>query len=676
VLVRATSIAPVCSEVDTRVVRYLRLRSVPLGMLVVTVLVEAAAVALSWGLEPAYDTILYALFSIGLACTGALILDRFPRHVVGWILCGTAVANSVLADLAQGWGLRAAEQGWAHGPLAEWITTTSWAPQAPGFILLFLAFPSGRLPGRRWRAVVAASVLGALLVAAGWSFDARSDAEFASGRNPFARSWLPTDALFIVGMALLVVGFVASASALVLRYRRSIGVERLQLKWIALWGIAAAVALPVSGVLWNAVPAVHVLPTVVLTLLPVVIGIAILRHGLFDVDLVLSRSVAYVVLTGALAAAYAATALLLGTIVGHGSRWVTAGSTLVVAILFGSVRRRVQEAVDRRFRPKRFTAMRHVSHFLDELRAGRAQPEDIEQELRAALDDPTICVRVLLHGEAEPVDVRGRAVDTARDARRDSAVVVRGGVVLGAVVRDRSPVDHALFESTVEAAGSALEIVRLRVELQRRLDEVEESRARIVAAADDERRRIERDLHDGAQQRLVSIGLALRHAQLVLARGADEQAVSRTLDSAIAEVTSAIDELRELARGLRPALLDAGLGHALRDLASRTVTPVEVHATAERFPPDIETTLYFVACEGLTNAVKHARAERIVLRVERAQHNVVVTIADDGVGGASPAAGTGITGLRDRVVARGGSLRVDTALGHGTTIVAELPCAW
>jgi signal transduction histidine kinase len=212
-------------------------------------------------------------------------------------------------------------------------------------------------------------------------------------------------------------------------------------------------------------------------------------------------------------------------------------------------------------------------------------------------------------------------------------------VTLAEVVRPAGDAaQRALLPGLVAAAGLAIEMARLRVELRRRLDEVEASRARIVAVADEERRRIERDLHDGAQQRLVSIGLALRHAQHELGPAAG--AAGRTLDEAIVQISEAIDELRELAQGLHPAL-EAGLRPVLHELATRAPMPVDVTATAERFPPEVETAAYFVVCEGLTNAVKHARAERVALRVAREDGRYVVTVTDDGIGGAAPATAPG-----------------------------------
>jgi signal transduction histidine kinase len=256
---------------------------------------------------------------------------------------------------------------------------------------------------------------------------------------------------------------------------------------------------------------------------------------------------------------------------------------------------------------------------------------------------------------------------------RGSIVVERGGQRLGVVRYDRAAdVNPGLRRDVVAAAGLAVEIVRLRVELRRHLAEVRASRARIVAAADAERRRIARDLHDGAQQRLVSIGLAVRHAQHQLGTAAPE--ADRTLEDAVAQVAAAIEDLRALSHGLPPAQLESGLAPAFEDLARRAPLPVRVRACAERFPPGVEAAAYFVGSEGITNAVKHAGASAVTLTAERRDGRLVVTVADDGVGGAAPGTGSGLPGLADRVAALGGELRVDSRAGAGTTLTAELPC--
>jgi signal transduction histidine kinase len=208
--------------------------------------------------------------------------------------------------------------------------------------------------------------------------------------------------------------------------------------------------------------------------------------------------------------------------------------------------------------------------------------------------------------------------------------------------------------------------------LAARVDVLTRTRAGVVDAFASELRRIERDLHDGAQQRLVSIGLALRHAQHQLGGGTPERA-GATLDSAVAEIAAAITELRELAQGLPPAQLDAGLAPAFEDLARRAPVPVEVRVPADRYSREVEGAAWFIGCEAVTNAVKHARASRIAVSADRSDGRLVITVADDGVGGAT-VDGSGLRGLADRVTALGGVLRVDSPAGAGTTLMAELPC--
>jgi signal transduction histidine kinase len=331
--------------------------------------------------------------------------------------------------------------------------------------------------------------------------------------------------------------------------------------------------------------------------------------------------------------------------------------------------------VDRRFNRARFDALHQVSNFLQDLRAGNAAPEDIQRVLRGALEVDDLEVRLALPGKGLTVDLSGMPVVDSPGDTRGRWPIRHGGTTLGTIVGPSDLAERGTLLSTLlDASSVAVEIARLRVELRRQLEEVEASRSRIVAAADDERRRIERDLHDGAQQRLVSIGRTLRHAQHALGSTTAPE-VTRMIDDAVAEITVAIDELRQLAGGLRPAQLDAGLGPALRELAGRAPLPVEVDTTADRFPADVETAAYFCACEGLTNAVKHARATKVRLSAARSRGRLVVSVVDDGIGGAAAHNGTGLTGLSDRVAAQGGTLTISSDSGRGTTLVAEFPCA-
>jgi signal transduction histidine kinase len=404
------------------------------------------------------------------------------------------------------------------------------------------------------------------------------------------------------------------------------------------------------------------------------VGLAVLRYRLYEIDRFINRSLVYGVVTVLLAGGYAAITLALGATAGGGSAWTTAAATLAVAAAFLPLRVRVQHAVDKRFSRARFDALQRVEAFLADLREGRAAPEELEPVLAKALGDPGLELYFWLTADEVYTDARGRPVSDDVEDPRTRTAVTRGGAPIGIVVHDsRLDEQPYLLAGVIEAAGLAIEMARLRVELRRQLDEVAASRARIVVAGYEERRRIERDLHDGAQQRLVSAGLTLRHLQHELAPGSPH--TDELFDGAVDEIGLAISDLRELARGVHPAQLEGGIAPALRELAARTPLPVEVGATSERFTAGLEAAAYFIVSEGLTNAVKHASASRVVVSAKRRDDSLVLSVADDGVGGAVATVGSGLAGLSDRVVAQGGTLRLLSTPAAGTTLTVELPCA-
>jgi signal transduction histidine kinase len=249
-------------------------------------------------------------------------------------------------------------------------------------------------------------------------------------------------------------------------------------------------------------------------------------------------------------------------------------------------------------------------------------------------------------------------------------------MVVAAIVHDESLLaDPDLMPSVAATAAIALERARLEVDLRAGLEQLQASRARIVEAGDTARRRIERDLHDGAQQRLVSLALLLARMEGRLA--ADDLATTRELVGlARHELTEALRELRELARGIHPAVLtDHGLAAALRALAERIEIPVTVTAAVpERCPPAVEAVLYFVASEALTNTQKHAGATSAAVTVTRTAHEVELVVADDGRGGAGIDGGSGLRGLADRVEALRGTLSVRSPAGAGTEVRVRVPC--
>ena len=321
-------------------------------------------------------------------------------------------------------------------------------------------------------------------------------------------------------------------------------------------------------------------------------------------------------------------------------------------------------------------ATAHVADLVREL--DRVPTSDLRGALAAAVGDPSLEIALWLPDRGTYADVDGRPIELPADGpRRAVTRIAHEGQPIAALIHDSSLRDDPeLIDSAAAAARLALENARLQAEVKAQLAQVEESRARIVAAGDEQRRRIERDIHDGAQQRLVALALELRAAQRRL--GDDLQpGVDDVLADAVAELQLAVGELRELARGVHPAILtEEGLSAALESLADRTPIKVTLAAAPTgRLPPEIEGAAYFVVCEALANTVKHADATSVTISAVSRNGSLVVEVSDDGVGGADIATGTGLRGLADRVEAHGGSLQVESVPGHGTRVIGELPCA-
>jgi signal transduction histidine kinase len=306
---------------------------------------------------------------------------------------------------------------------------------------------------------------------------------------------------------------------------------------------------------------------------------------------------------------------------------------------------------------------------------GPVAPGALRDALARALHDPSLTVAYWLPGDERHVDADGRTVILPEGPERAVTEVQRGGRRIAVLIHDPALDDEPeLVASAGAAAALALENERLQAELRARLEELHASRARIVEAADDERRRIERDLHDGTQQRLVSIAMTLGLAGSRLEH--DPAAVGPLLDQARAALSDALSELRELSQGIHPGILsERGLRAALEELAYGTRVALELDVDLpDRLPEPVEAAAYFVVSEALTNVTKHAEASSVRVRVARANGCAVVEVADDGIGGADGARGTGLRGLGDRVDALGGRLVVLSPAGRGTVLQAEIPC--
>jgi signal transduction histidine kinase len=301
--------------------------------------------------------------------------------------------------------------------------------------------------------------------------------------------------------------------------------------------------------------------------------------------------------------------------------------------------------------------------------------DSLRQALARTLHDPALELAYWDPLRRGFVDDAGGVVEvSSENDSRAATLIERDGQVLAAIVHDRALMeDPRLLESVSATAGLLLENQRLQAELRTQLAELRASRERIVRSGDEERRRLERDLHDGAQQRLLGLGMGL---QLIRARVEPDSEAAQLIEELETELGQALQELRELARGIHPAVLtEQGLPAAVRALAERAPVPVGVAVPDAPLPASVETAAYFVIAESLSNVAKYARARHAWVTVATENGSARVEVRDDGVGGAQPADGSGLQGLADRVGALGGQLRVESPPGGGTHVTAELPCA-
>jgi signal transduction histidine kinase len=563
----------------------------------------------------------------------------------------------------------AAALAWVVALLAE---VAWWVLVAVALFLLH--FPDGRVPGPRWRWLPIVAVAGAALVQLNGALERipfRPPLQDLARPFPPPPIWL--EALGAAAFLATLAAALASAVSVVQRYRRGSAVARAQIKWLAIGGLGVvlypfvclAEIVVTGGPGWiSALVGVSGLVGI-----PAATAIAILRHDLYDVDRAIAGTVAWGVLSAALIAVYAVTLVVTGVVIGRDSPLAAAGATAVAALGLSPLRQRLQRAVDRRLYPRRRAAFEALDALYRDASAGRAQPEALQAVLRTALRDDGLVVGYRVPGSEEFVGPAGRHVasDGAIPIELDGEAI---GVVVPTDIGDSRAASADLLREVARRSTALVEVVRLRLALSQALREAEASRARLVHVGYEERRRLERDLHDGAQQRLVSLGMAIRVAQRHLGDGTVD--VRGLLDESVEQLSAAVAELRQLAHGIRPSSLDDGLEAAVAHLVQSIPVTVEADVVAGRLPDDVATTAYFVISEAVTNAVKHASANRIGLHVARADGRLVVRVSDDGRGGAKVLPGSAIA---DRVAALGGSLAVESPIGRGTIIEAALPCA-
>ena len=611
-----------------------------------------------------------AVLGVVTAVLGVAVTWQVPRNSVGPLLASCGLLTTLLATREVYYRV------WLDDPAAVPldIRVVAWLDESAWWLLtvtalLLLVVPTGRLPGPRWRAVPAGLVGTTAVVHVSGAF---ATMPFTPPMDDLPRPYggypVAIEVLSTVAFVVMIVLILACGASLVVRHRRASGVERAQVRWLALAGVLLAayplIALAefvVTGrVGWVATAAAGL----ALVALPVAVTVAMLRHRLYDVDRVLADTVSYTVVAAALVAAYAVAAQALGLLLGRDSPAAAAGATALCAVLLAPLRTRLRRTVDRRLFPPRRAALQAVEELQQRIHREGTQPEELEQVLRVALRDDELRVGMLVPGEAGFVDVHGSPVPET-----GLTPVTLGGGQIGALTAS-AETPSAVLRETAAAAAGLVEVIRLRAELARALREVEESRLRLVQVGDSERRRLERDLHDGAQQRLVALGMALRLAQ----RHLPDVDVEAVMDQSVAELSTAVAELRQIAHGLRPTSLDDGLHAALAALTSKLPVPVALDVQPAEIAEQLATTAYFVAAEAITNAAKYAQATSIQVQVTHSGAEVAIRVQDDGIGGAQPRTGSGLSGLADRVAALGGSLVLSSPVGAGTTLKAVLPC--
>ena len=641
------------------------------------------------------------------AVTGAVITWHRPGQLIGLlflVLGGVpAVANAILAM--------------AMGPFAEHslalrtlFIASSVALTTMLFPLLTLTialFPDGRLPSRRWRwypwTVAAAMILGAIaaLGTGGWG----GDTDQVLLGPPFeGRLRGLGEALSPLFFSLILVLVGASAWSTVLRYRRSTTVGRQQIKWLAVAVLLLAFITVGLLLTQGAVSTPAGTPTMVMAsgiaCIPISAGVAILRHRLYDVDVVLNRAIVFGLLATFITVLYATVVVGVGALIGDRSNLaLTIGTTALVAVVFEPVRARVQHWANRVVYGHRATPYEVLTAIVDELGTGTSSEGQLES-MATLLAEGTGAAHATVwvqvdgglhaiacspghdpdeHGVVAPGDDAPGQVPGATHTE----AVWHDGELLGALSFDRgredpvTPPERALLAEMAGQASLVLGNARLRTRLRARLEELRSSRQRLVAAQDEARRKLERNLHDGAQQQLVALKVKLGLARTIAVREEAGEEVVSLIDGLATRADEAVDALRTLARGIYPPLLEAeGLERALMTQAQRA--PLEVAVRAEglrRYDRQVESTVYFSVLEALRNAVRHGDATRVEIVLAQPGQRLTFEVADDGCG-FDPAAvvhGLGLRNVADRLDALGGSLAIEAGAHGGVRVLGSIP---
>lgn len=645
------------------------------------------------------------LIATAFTAVGVFVVHRRRGNREGGLFVAVGVAHAVMFFGRQ-YGL-SVNHGGDPLPAAEWVMWAGVWPLAPVLALTgvtLLCFPNGRLPSPRWRPLVAAMMAVATVLALAsmlWPVE-YADNQLSlphplrvGGYDTAQRVWN------VVGPVSYLLFQLVWAIGVIVRMRRARGEEARQLRWFA-YAVAMGAAAMVLSLLLLGSPALGVLAAV---LIPLAAGVAIVKYRLYDIDLVINKTLVVGAMGAIITGVYAVVVVGVGRAIGVAapSAVLSLLATAIVAVAFEPARRRVQRVVDRLVYGDRLSPYEALARFSEHLGRG-AEHGEIFTGLATTVAEGVGAAEVTLwvgsDDELAPVASWPLRADQDASAPRELASleddgrthvrpIVHQGTLRGAVTLTKAPGDaltageDRLLRDLVAQAGLVIHNAGLGVELEHRLHQISEQAAelqraakRIVAAQYEARRRIERDLHDGAQQRLVTLALDLQ-AVAARAASAGDGDLARRIAEAQEQLALALAELREMARGIHPAILTQdGLEAAVEFLAERAPLPVRVDVRLEqRLPEDVEATAYFVISEALTNAAKHSGAARVAVAARLFDGWLRIEVADDGRGGAGGARGSGLQGLVDRVATLNGRLSVRSPRGGGTRLVADIPCA-
>ena len=635
-------------------------------------------------------------FSLSMGGVGAVVAARRPSNPIGWIFSGLGLASGVMAigvEYAR-WALLVEGGRPAAGLYAAWVEEWLWIPIVAGLAVVAAIFPDGRFLSRRWRIAVIVAIVLAVIPIVLSALIPRFTI-YQGFENPLGVGGPGMLELAEASIGLMIPLFILGSASAIVRFRRARGEERQQLKWLAASMSLVALLLVFYGVIAAAAGATpenldwaEYLMIAGFVSVPISIAFGVLKYRLYDIDVVINKAVVYGAIAVFITAIYVAIVLGIGAVVGtSGDTLLSAGAAAVVALAFQPIRRGAQRLANRVVYGERATPYEVLADLGSRL-AGEYAAEDVLDRVATTLAGGVgaeqVVVWLAVRGELRPAGVWpagasvGRAPLIGDDAPTQldgvhTVAVRHQGEMLGAIgVRKPAsdpltPGDEKLVGDLAGQAGLVLRNVRL-------IEDLRASRQRLVAAQDQERRRIERNIHDGAQQQLVSLAVKIRLTDAMV--GKDDEKAHTLLADLQAETTDALENLRDLARGIYPPLLaDQGLVAALQAQARKAPVPVELFPDGVgRYPQDVEAAVYFCVLEAMQNVAKYASASRVGIRLGSSGDGIRFAVKDDGTGfDPASAHGTGLMNMRDRVDALGGRLEIQSAPGTGTVVSGWIP---